>query len=441
LTLSKRPISADSLILLVTIDSLRRDFAYNSKNMPFMESLPSTKFVNAFSQGGGTPESFPSIMCSVPPPYHFEDRQIVGRMSIAKLLKECGFATGGFHSNPFLGRKYGYGDGFDLFDESIPSDSISVPDQLQDAKNAINLLFRNKAPIVNGQEITRRALTWLRNERRGKKFLWVHFMDTHFPYLPKTRDIGFSKSMNNRILWEILLATRSQYKKSRASNETKTAITNSYSACIRHVDSCLATIFSEISKRFNDIFAIVTSDHGEAFWEHGYFGHSGVYDEILKVPFFIYSSSSSNRREIKQWVFLSDIFPTISSVVGQFSDSTYGQDLNARCSTPEENVERGFVCTSLDIPFQSRTIGFRKSKFKYVRDEKLYGAKIIRENLFDLTNDQEEVANVLDSHRQEADQARHEIAKIYGGRKAPQSDFTYEDEQEIMQRLKSLGYV
>ncbi len=436
--LSRPSLSSDCLVLLITIDSLRRDFAYAPENMQFMQSGGNMKFPNAFSQGGGTPESFPTIMCSTPPPYHFEDRQILGQKSIAKLLKECGFATAGFHSNPFLGSRDGYGEGFDHFFEGASSENLSIPRKLNGAKNAANLLLRNKGPIVDGQEITRKALSWLKTTESRRKFMWIHFMDTHFPYLPKTRNFGISDSLNNRALWAILLASRSQYKRARPSPETKAAVIRAYTACIQYVDECLSLIFSESTKRCGELFSIVTSDHGEAFWEHDFFGHSGVYDEILKIPMFIYSKSLIGR-DIQRLVFLADIFPTISGLMDQRLTATCGEDIFTARETAEK--DRGFVCTSLDIPLESRTIGFRNSRFKYFRREKLKVSSEGVENLFDLSGDCNETLNVIDSHQAEAEIFRGEIAKIYAERRPPQTDFSYEDEEEITRRLKALGYV
>ena len=39
---------------------------------------------------------------------------------------------------------------------------------------------------------------------------------------------------------------------------------------------------------YDESLIIVCSDHGEAFDEHGVFGHiSTVYDEMIKIPFLI----------------------------------------------------------------------------------------------------------------------------------------------------------
>jgi phosphoglycerol transferase MdoB-like AlkP superfamily enzyme len=67
-----------------------------------------------------------------------------------------------------------------------------------------------------------------------------------------------------------------------------------YEQAVRYTDSFIAAVDNELA-RLNlteqTIFCVV-GDHGEAFGEHGRFGHEGMaFDEVLRVPFVLRSPS------------------------------------------------------------------------------------------------------------------------------------------------------
>lgn len=60
---------------------------------------------------------------------------------------------------------------------------------------------------------------------------------------------------------------------------------------------------------------IITSDHGEAFMEHGMFGHNDLYSEIQRVPLVLYVPGITNKQidSLAQGI---DLYPTILDIVG-----------------------------------------------------------------------------------------------------------------------------
>ncbi|MHA1833105.1 MAG: sulfatase-like hydrolase/transferase, partial [Candidatus Baldrarchaeia archaeon] len=123
----KKSNSEQLSIILITIDSLRVDhlrcYGYHRNTSPNIDSLASkgALFLQAVSNGGGTPEAFPSILASTLPPVRAEEYAIIlkERSTIAEILKERGYNTGAFHSNPYLSKFFHYDKGFDTFDDSM----------------------------------------------------------------------------------------------------------------------------------------------------------------------------------------------------------------------------------------------------------------------------------------------------------------------------------
>jgi len=78
--------------------------------------------------------------------------------------------------------------------------------------------------------------------------------------------------------------------------------------------------FNLLDKRglLNDTLIIITSDHGEEFFEHdGYDHKSKPYDEIIRVPLIIYKkdenfSQTEKSEEAEKLVSLIDLAPSIS---------------------------------------------------------------------------------------------------------------------------------
>jgi arylsulfatase A-like enzyme len=447
LPLIEPPRSGTSLILLITSDSVRRDFmgpyqepGKTGHTTPFINSLAQTglKYTNAFSHGGGTPESFPSIMASVPPPFRLNDRQVSGRLTVARLLRESGFSTAGFHSNPFLSSAFGYNEGFQEFFDGRPAQLSAFPRSVQLLYSGANLLL-NRAPIVDGYQISRRAISWLKTIR-GSAFLWVHFMDTHFPYMPYSSEVGLVNSLRNRAIWEVLMAQRVQYRNSAVSQSTRETILKGYRACVERVDRCVSFLLSKASALFDNRLVIFTSDHGESFWEDGSFGHTGLHDRILRVPLILNSNRLAAPAVIRGMVALSDIFPTICSFIDQIPPKgLIGQPMISTKKEVVSSSERIVLCSSIDPPLNRRLVGARGLAHKYIREMTLDSDVPVSEKLVWLDNDSESM-DVQYQHPREFAFLRKVVTSAYTQTVATTGVLSERDEQKIRARLRSLGY-
>ncbi len=141
-------------------------------------------------------------------------------------------------------------------------------------------------------------------------------MDIHHPFLPpKEHIIRFRK--DSLKMNEIRFLNRKFYHNPEKYGNKKLhldKIVDLYDGEINYVDSIIGQIVKELKKKFKkDCLIIVTSDHGEYLYEHGYFGHQGkVYDELLKVPLLITEFGNNQKMQIfNERVELIDLAPTI----------------------------------------------------------------------------------------------------------------------------------
>ena len=166
-------------VILITIDTLRADhlscYGYRRNTSPNIDNIAKEGvfFQNAVASSSFTPPSMATIFTSKYPSSHgvkhgvFKKNKVFNQevlsdsiQTLAEILKENGYATYGFHTNPHLSKEFGFAQGFDFFNQFTFYDALELNSEI----------LRNKDKIKSG----------------GKYFLWVHYFDPHWPYLKRT---------------------------------------------------------------------------------------------------------------------------------------------------------------------------------------------------------------------------------------------------------------
>ena len=187
---------------------------------------------------------------------------------------------------------------------------------------------------------------------------------------------------------------------------------------------------------------IVTSDHGEEFQEHGGWDHARtLYEEVLAVPLFVYSSAETLAAgRIEEPASVLDILPTLRDYVG-LPPNPIEQGLSLL------PVVRGEGRLPEDRPFYSDLrsppwFGNQTLKAVVRGDDKYILTLPDTEELYDLTEDPSEQASVLAEFRSLAAELRGELEAFEDTcpRYAQESAEVSLDE-EAVQKLKSLGYI
>ena len=275
----------DTNVVICVIDAARADhlgcYGYPRDTTPNMDRLAreSVLFERNFTQYVTTKPATASLLSSQYSDTHLatENRHLLeGTFTMAKGLAEGGFHTVLFSSNPNASPGSGIGLDFqEVFDQ------------------------RDVDPLVDGwEEFTSPAALlalvdkWVSKHRRSRFFMYVHFDPPHQPYIqpeemtklfegkqpPGFEAGGFAFPVDDRKL----LRT--------CARPPLPQWINLYDANLRYADWAvgeLERLLREAGVFDNTIF-IVTSDHGEAFGEHGYLWHErGVYEELTRVPLLI----------------------------------------------------------------------------------------------------------------------------------------------------------
>ncbi|MGB2845317.1 MAG: sulfatase-like hydrolase/transferase, partial [Candidatus Aminicenantaceae bacterium] len=115
------------------------------------------------------------------------------------------------------------------------------------------------------------------------------------------------------------------------SQDDKNQLVSLYDGAIKYFDYNFKKIIDNLEKLgiLDNTIIILTSDHGEEFWEHGGFAHGHtLYNELLHIPLIIRYPSHLPAKHIKPHVQLLDLFPTILSMAGIKNDfELRGNDL------------------------------------------------------------------------------------------------------------------
>jgi arylsulfatase A-like enzyme len=113
---------------------------------------------------------------------------------------------------------------------------------------------------------------------------------------------------------------------------------DSYDDCLAYLDEQLGRLLDELRRRglLADTEVIITSDHGEAFGEHGTIGHSySVKLEETRVPLVILSPDAPAGAKVYHPVSLRDLPATIVERVGLADGSPFpGRSLAAYWGLP-----------------------------------------------------------------------------------------------------------
>ena len=282
------------VILLISIDTLRADhlpvYGYDKIETPTIEALArkSVVFEQAFTHVPLTLPAHASLLTGLLPYQHGVRSNVGFRLderhsTLAKELKQAGYATGGAVSSAVLRASTGIAGGFDFFDDAMTG---------TDPEAHVTEIQRG------GAETVQRALGWLETIQQGGSasgsaeeigiFLFIHLYEPHAPYAPPRHYM--------------------------VSGRTP------YDGEVAYSDDILGQLFSGLRRLglYEPSLIILVSDHGEALGDHGESDHGiFLYREVMRVPLIIkLPEGRSGGKRVGQAVQLVDLAPTVRDWAG-----------------------------------------------------------------------------------------------------------------------------
>jgi len=429
---------SDCNVILISLDTLRADhlgaYGYQRPTSPHLDALADdgVLFENFVHNGGGTLPSHLTMLTSLRPTTHGVDprngRQLeAGHLTLAEHLRSAGYATAAFTDGGWMRARFGFGQGFDLFDE-------------QGGR------FANILPKV---------LNWLHDNRDRPFFLFVHSYDIHsetvrLPYdcpqgyaktfLPPQGQ-GFDGCRDGRCASEFLSWANARIRNGEAraedflDHQEVETLEALYDGCIRYADDQVGQLFDRLRDLdlYDRSLIVVTSDHGEEFTEHGRFLHDqGGYEPLVHVPLILKLPYSSVRqRRVSRLAAMVDLLPTALDVVGVEPDAGVQGHSLLPTFLRDEAVRQAAVM------------------FKVVRTPR-WKLFLNTEELYDLSADPEEQRNLFHSsdalvqrfraYQQRQAEADAEQRRNFAAETPARAPEISLSDQEVRE-LKALGYL
>lgn len=447
-------------VVFILMDTTRADrlgfYRSDRETTPFLSGLArdGVVFERCRSQAPWTKPSMASMLTSrYPSEVGVTDLfQVLSNdwMLLPEALQKAGWKTAGFSTNPLMGAMSNYIQGFDHFVEST---KINQGDPIRFASGA-------------AAKVNQHVFPWLETtDPEASHFLYVHVVDPHEEYEPAPEFLEVfadpERHPQFREEWEALKKTRPPVpglhvtawnfeKAGVESGDFMTHAENLYDADILACDSALKQLHARVTETWGtNILWIVTSDHGEEFFEHGGTGHGySIYDELVHVPLMLHWPGVIEARRVDVNVQSLDIYPTLCELVGaRYPKSVRGASLvplmkgeewPARPSFSEIVEDTGSRLVGEPMGIAHGVVDGRFKLIRNLRHPNRRERPIVE--LFDVLADPGEQRNVADQHPEVAERLRDLVERwtvASLGLAAPIAD---DIDPETLAQLEALGY-
>ncbi len=349
-------------VLFITIDTVRYDYTSfggrktgpkQRDTTPRLAELVSrsTSFNFAQAPSAGTMASIPAILTSKF--FHsgiaLDEKNIKPGMpprlkpentTLPEIMKRAGYSTGAILTHEYF-NDWGLQQGVDEYD---------------------NQIGKTHDPWrVSANRVTDRAISWISRRPHGRWFLWAHYLDPHAHYVAHPGEVSWGDSPEDL-----------------------------YDGELRWTDKQIGRLLDELVRLpgGDRTIIVITSDHGDAFGEHGFTGHAvALAKEVIHVPLIVYVPDNVPR-EVGGAVSAIDVVPTIADLCGiDVSDLAFeGRSLVPQIFYGKEDHERAvFAETNYPNPLRAAVT----SRWKLI-----YNMKGNFHELYDLAKDPLEKVNV-----------------------------------------------
>jgi arylsulfatase A-like enzyme/Flp pilus assembly protein TadD len=314
-----------------------------------------------------------------------------GHETLAEILAQRGYATGAVLGAYVLDSRFGLDQGFDTYLDDF--DRVPAREHFD--------------PEAKANQVTDRAVAWLRGNAGRQFFLWAHYFDPHIPYEPPP-------------------PYADRYR------------ANPYAGEIAFMDAELGRLLRALGDlgHMQDTLIVVAGDHGEGLSQqlevaHGYL----LFNSTLHVPVIMACGDRLGRGiQVPGLVSLTDLLPTVLALLGLDAPADIdGADLTA----PPELHRTVYAETLYGLAEHgwSPLFAIFRDRQKYI-----YGPHRL---LFDLARDPLEATNLAASRPDLAADLARGLTAFFGDELsragAPEATERLDDAE--LAKLRALGYV
>lgn len=336
-------ISGRKHVVLISIDTLRADhlglYGYERATSPNIDELArgAVVFEEAFSSSHWTFPSHASLLTGLDPvalgALTTKDKLQPEYKTLAETLRENGWQTAAFVGGgnfSYISSERGLGQGFGRYTHAPYAHEGMQSWALSWISHRWSRTVEHEIGTATSQ--IAHVERWLKSRSDAPFFLFLHLFDVHsdkhrLPYdAPGEFRERFASGVGADFTGchpsgvcasRMLVAYARGEIEGRPSDDHIQRMIDLYDGGIAYADAELKRFFDALEREglSDSTTIVITSDHGEAFFEHGLPLHEDLHHENLHVPLILKDPDLAPRR-IQGVVQNMDIVPTILELVG-----------------------------------------------------------------------------------------------------------------------------
>lgn len=312
--------------------------------------------------------------------------------TLAAVLRQNGYATGGFTGNAGVSGGFGYEQGFDVY-------------------------YHEKGIFGGMDRSIPRALEWLKENKDKKFFLFLHGYDIHGQNTPATGfdyrfvDQGYDKRYTGSEQEQELLREEGLEKGQLTLRDEDVRFWRAiYDEKIQRTDTRFRNFLQEYAKLglMDRTLFVLTSDHGTELYEHRRFDHGfTLYDEQLHVPLIFKLPNHVAGKVLPHRISSIDVMPTILDLLDVRSPRNVVKQLRGHSLVPVlqgESVERDLYSET-----DYREYTFKRSIITKDGWKLIYTLENKMRELYNLHDDPTESKNLVATNGKLADELEEKL--------------------------------
>jgi arylsulfatase A-like enzyme len=361
-------------------------------------------------------------------------------ITLADLIRSKGYLNSAITGGGYVSGLYGLNKGFD---------SYHVRGQV----NAID----------SAENAAEGVLSFLERNKNRNFFFFLHSYQIHNPYSspPPYNEMFLAEDAELKAANLGKMRMNHQFRFKPISEKLRENLIDLYDGEIRYTDEKLIGPIVDKLKSlglYDNTMIVLTSDHGEEFYEHKAWAHShSVYDETIKIPMIVkFFNSEHAGRRIDKYARLVDIMPTIlESLDIDYSDQYIdGESLLGLLPDAANTAEERVFLSELDAYASENHIP-RKIAINQGRNKLIINDEFSPENLayyafpppefqkmeiYNLLNDPRELRNLFEKEPALARKLIDFMKARYKQNKKVKANKAKID-KELNEQLRALGYI
>lgn len=387
------------------------------------------QFTNAYCNAVYTSASTGSLMSGYYPDVHrvlfSKNRLPTSAYTLPEMLASRGFRTAAFIANSNAGALRGYEQGFHDYYE----------------------LFRYEEFGSLCENQNQWLFPWLEKNKANQFFLYLHFREPHFGGLPPQRfldkfNTGYSGTL------DVLNDREKINRGERALNDAELRhIVSVYDATLNYADYEIGIVMQKLKELgiLDNTLTIVLADHGEALWEHGYFGHNvQVYQNMAHIPFVVkppaaLAPEALAPRKIDSVIQTVDLYATIADITGSADAASRADGSSLLPMLVGDGASHAGLAYTRTL-WTTPTYAIRDGRWEYV-----FATRNGSAELYDLQADPGEKTDQLSAHpfigTYFQRHLQHWVAQQKVKARAISSPEAAQMDEATRQNLGGLGYV